>query len=622
VRTSNRCPRARRCRRTGSSDSQRRRARDPRGAAAGVSEAVPRDEITSAPSTSARAGHVHPASRRTEAGRVSWSLGRGLPEFVTEQPGDPERRQARLPAPQLPEWEKNGHARRERRARLSRDHAAARHAGEHRARGGSARRAARRGRTDGEAEAHRHLRPPRALVRVIDETSAAAAGARAVERDEGCTALDGELALLEAERRDGEGLRAGRRSAARRRHRRAVADRTMRELADLHIAAFVESWAPATLRNFRHRWDALRAFVGRNTSARLVTEETLDEFRAKMRAAGVVTNQRTETVKAVKQCFRWARRRKLIAENPIADYTIKLAKTERVVEVPEWSPDDTAASARSCSPSAPRARARHWRLEVGFFLAASQGPRVNALLHLAWDDVNLSGERSGTRAAPASCCRREPSGGIPRSTRPRASACSRSRAAPCARCASRASGARGSRTTGRGCSRRRAPSRRKGESWGYQAANRALRELCDRCAPAVEWVKGRAFHGFRKYSAGEIHRLTGSERAAADWIGDKDVKVVRKHYLKKRAEEQRGVAQQIDVDASARPTSRPLSSLRSAPRSRAGSRSRTARAPATVSHPSPSMPSASTGSRRWGASRTAIRGASASSTPAACSPRT
>jgi hypothetical protein len=98
----------------------------------------------------------------------------------------------------------------------------------------------------------------------------------------------------------------------------------------------------------------------------------------------------------------------------------------------------------------------------------------------------------------------------------------------------------------------REASRAQGKPWGYQAANRALHELAGRCDPEVLWVKGRAFHGFRKFSAGEIHRLTGSERAAADWIGDKDVKVVRKHYLKKRAEEQRGVAQQVDVDSAAR----------------------------------------------------------------------
>jgi integrase len=331
-----------------------------------------------------------------------------------------------------------------------------------------------------------------------------------------------------------------------------LADRTVRQLADAHIAAFDESWAPATLRNFRHRWARFEAFVGRNTSARLITEETLDEFRARMRALKVVTNQRTETIKAVKQCFRWARRRKLIAENPIADYTIKLSKSEKIAEVPEWSPIDTARLGGQLLAEGASRSSRHWRLEVGFFLAASQGPRINALLHLAWDDVNLSGKEA-----------RHPSAaGVvlpPRTVwwNPAFDKTGSERVQPLTRGAVRAlriARVWRARIEYAGpwvFAPARVSSAKQGESWGYSAANYALRELCDRCQPAVDWVKGRAFHGFRKHSAGEIHRLTGSERSAADWIGDKDVKVVRKHYLKKRAEEQRGVAQKIDVDAGA-----------------------------------------------------------------------
>jgi hypothetical protein len=84
----------------------------------------------------------------------------------------------------------------------------------------------------------------------------------------------------------------------------------------------------------------------------------------------------------------------------------------------------------------------------------------------------------------------------------------------------------------------------RGAPWTYQAANHALRTLCTRAG--LTWVKGRAFHGFRKFAAGEVATLTGSERAAADWIGDSDVKVVRRHNLKKRAEEQRGVAAKLN----------------------------------------------------------------------------
>lgn len=329
-----------------------------------------------------------------------------------------------------------------------------------------------------------------------------------------------------------------------------VADRSVRELSDLHIAAFAESWAPKTLQNFKHRWSRFEAFVGRNTSARLVTEETLDEFRAKMRVAGVATTQRSETVKAVKQVFRWARRRKLLSENPIADYVIKLAKTEKPGEVPEWSPEDTTRLGGQLLRERASRSSRHWRLEVAFFLASAQGPRQNAMRHLAFDDVNLSGDTVRHPTAKDVVL-------PPRSVwwNPAFDKLGKERVQPLTRGAVRA--LRLARVW-----RQRmkyegkwvlapvaARVAERGDPVTYQALNQALRELCNRCDPVVPWITGRAFHGFRKGSAGEVHRLTNSERAAADWIGDADIKIVRRHYLKKRAEEQRSVARDIDVDA-------------------------------------------------------------------------
>ncbi|MGN6109518.1 MAG: tyrosine-type recombinase/integrase [Kofleriaceae bacterium] len=325
-----------------------------------------------------------------------------------------------------------------------------------------------------------------------------------------------------------------------------VADRSVRELATAMLAADAEAWAPNTLRAFQHRWARFEAHVGRNTPARLVTEETLDEFRAAMRKIGVVTNQRSETVKVVKQVFRWARRRKLIAENPIADYVIKLAKGEKRTDVPEWAPEEVSRMRVQLLLEGAHRQARGWRLAVAIELAALQGPRQNALRHLDVDDINLSGAE---RRHP-----QQPGVVIP----PRAvwwnpawDKLGKERIQPLTRGAVRA--LRIALVW-----RRRleysgpwllAPAQdrtvAKGEPWTYQAMNKALRELCDRCDPVIPWVKGRGWHGFRKQSAGEIHRVTGSERAAADWIGDDDIKVVRKHYLKRRAEEQRDHAQRL-----------------------------------------------------------------------------
>lgn len=366
------------------------------------------------------------------------------------------------------------------------------------------------------------------------------------------------------------------------------ADRSLRELADAHLAAEAETWAPATVRNFRHRWGRFEAFAGPHTAARLVTEETLDEFRLEMRRAGVVTNQRAETVKVVKQVFRWARRRKLIAENPIADYRMKRAKGEKAAEVPEWSPAETGQLRGQLEAEGAPRDARAWRLWAAIEIAAMQGPRQKALFHLAWDDVNLSGRTIRHPSAPGVVLPPRSvwwNVAIDKQKEERVQPLTRAvvRALRVARVwAARAGYAgpwvffrpgAGARDLGNGGyetarSRRRAAAKAD-TPWSYQTAVSGLRRLCERCTPVVKWIKGRALHGFRKHAAGEVHRITGSERAAADWIGDKDTKVVRKHYLKKRAEEQRAVAEQLGAPVAGRAAAppRPRTAVRGATRS-------------------------------------------------------
>jgi site-specific recombinase XerD len=328
-------------------------------------------------------------------------------------------------------------------------------------------------------------------------------------------------------------------------------DVSVRTLRDAHVAAMVEAWAPTTLRNFTHRWTRFEDFVGRHTAARLVSEQTLDEFRAAMRRAGVATNQRGETVKVVKQVFRWARRRKLIAENPIADYTVKLAKGEKKAEVPEWSPEETGRLLAQLEREGAPRNSRAWRLWAAVLVSATQGPRQKALRHLAWTDVNLSGRtvRHPTAAdvvLPPRTCWWNPGYDKMRDERVQPLTRDAVRALRIARVWRAKLGAEAQPWVFFGVQQR---TRVALAPWTYQAANQALRELCVRAG--VAWKKGRALHGFRKHAAGEVHRVTGSERAAADWIGDKSVTVVRRHYLKKRAEEQRAVAEKLGVSTAA-----------------------------------------------------------------------
>lgn len=355
-------------------------------------------------------------------------------------------------------------------------------------------------------------------------------------------------------------------------------DRTVRELADAYVLAEGEAWAPATRTNFRWRWGRFEAFLGRHTLARLVTTATLDEWRATMQRAGVATNQRALAVGIVKAVFRFAAQpnRKLLATNPLADYRVKLAKGEKRAEVPEWTPAEVRRQRAQLAAERAYRRRRGWRLAAAVDVAATQGPRQGALFHLQWADVNLSG---ATVRHPTAADVVLP----PRSVwwNPAHDKLGAERVQPLSRAAVRAlrlarvwrarddyrgpwvfyrPGA-GLRDAGTGAHSARAAARAAAKPDGpvtYQTVLSALQALCRRAVDAdgrpVRWVKGRGFHGYRKHAAGEVHRLTGSERAAADWIGDKSIGVVRTHYLKKRAEEQRAVAEGLVLpDAPAAP---------------------------------------------------------------------
>lgn len=74
----------------------------------------------------------------------------------------------------------------------------------------------------------------------------------------------------------------------------------------------------------------------------------------------------------------------------------------------------------------------------------------------------------------------------------------------------------------------------------YSAYNGSLHRY-ERKA-GLEPVPFKASHAFRRGIATDIHDATGSTRDAADWIGDKSVKVVDRHYIKTRDDKMRKLA--------------------------------------------------------------------------------
>lgn len=76
--------------------------------------------------------------------------------------------------------------------------------------------------------------------------------------------------------------------------------------------------------------------------------------------------------------------------------------------------------------------------------------------------------------------------------------------------------------------------RRGDRPWTYQAANAALHVA--ELAAGVPHRPYRALHGFRRSVVTSIHAATGDLELAGEYVGDKDVRTLRRSYLKTRPE--------------------------------------------------------------------------------------
>ncbi len=324
---------------------------------------------------------------------------------------------------------------------------------------------------------------------------------------------------------------------------------TMRELGERYLLAHPtpETWRPKTRTTFLARWRVCIAFLTPDRAIDTMTPETLDELRAAMRAQQYAVNQIANHVQLVKSMFRFARARKYLSENPIADYAMKLSRDQRRLEVPEWSAQDCAKILAELDPRA----SRGWRAYVAIVLAALLGARVNALLHLEWRDVDLALRTVRWR--------------------PELDKLAKDRVQPLPRDAMRVLRiARVWRrrleydgpfvfpagvTEQRGQTRERKaweldPSHKRvgtkttrraaDKPYTYSAVNGALRTAAKRAG--VRWIEQRAMHGFRRYVLNNALKLTGNLSLAGRYIGDTDMRTLTRSYVRDRPEDFKEIA--------------------------------------------------------------------------------
>ena len=310
----------------------------------------------------------------------------------------------------------------------------------------------------------------------------------------------------------------------------AITRHTIKELVDRYFLAKRPEWRAATLANTTQKWVALYRYIAPTTRADLVTPETLDEIRDRMRKDGRAPSQIAAHMTQAKAVWTFALARKLLTENRIASYRVRLGKDDRPMSVPEYAPAEAAAILAELSYR----NVRLWRPWAAISIAAVLGCRENALLKLELGDVNLQ-ERTVTWRAERDKLGRKRVQPLPRATvfAFRVMAVWRGRM----------------KYTGRWIFPPAAIRKDHADRpYTYQALAWQLHEAEARAG--VPTIKFRAMHGLRRMAAKNILVLTGDLNAVGEWIGDRDLRVLKESYLKERPDELRALAGRVDFAVS------------------------------------------------------------------------
>jgi integrase len=316
---------------------------------------------------------------------------------------------------------------------------------------------------------------------------------------------------------------------------------TLRQMWERYQLAEFTALRPRTRDNYLKRWGKFERFLGRDYLATKVTRETLDEFRAELRKLEHEVNQIQRHVQMVKSVFKWAVDRDLIPPTKVTTYRFKRARDEKIMVVPEYSPDEARRLLAQFDPR----DARDWRGYVATYLFAFAGPRQNAARHLTWSDVDLVAR---TIKWPSALDKlgKERTQPIPE---PVVEAlwvaygwrCTLGYVGPYVIFrpgAARFEIANGLFETARQAARAAAKPDR---PWTYSAYNARLRRA--EISAKVPHIDYRAAHGFRRFVLTEALRLTGNLVLAGQYIGDTDVRTLQRSYVRERPEELRGVAE-------------------------------------------------------------------------------
>lgn len=317
--------------------------------------------------------------------------------------------------------------------------------------------------------------------------------------------------------------------------------------------ALKETTKPSYIERWKH-WERFRGAASKVDSTTL---HHIDRYTTNAIEAGKAVNQVRNVLNVARVVYNWGMTRKLISENAFAGFRWKAPADYEESSPEEYSEAEFDALLGELGP----ADGRTWRAHVMLMLAGYHGQRGNALTHLAWPDVPLP---AGVDLSVVSLLQFADRIVWPRAFQKNkkelvqpltweglaalmTAAYWREAVGYEGRWVLFAGGGNkklGAAVTQSARRRRRktgtqviTPVRKartpaQDTPYTYQAGWRQL--VLAEPRAGVEHKERRAFHGFRKMSAGNVADRTGDTRLALEWIGD-DIRQAPK-YLKRRSE--------------------------------------------------------------------------------------
>ena len=161
---------------------------------------------------------------------------------------------------------------------------------------------------------------------------------------------------------------------------------SLRDMWEKYTTAEFPHLRRKSIVNYTHHWKQWEIFAGRTMFADQVSAETLDGYRAYLVGRKLAISQQQAAIALVKIVFRWALRRELLKRDRISLYSFKVAKEQRTKAIPEYTRDEYTRLLAAFDPRL----GSQWRAWVLTAFVGEQGPRINAALHLQWQDVDFT----------------------------------------------------------------------------------------------------------------------------------------------------------------------------------------------------------------------------------------